>query len=106
MNARLSTYSFWMTYRSDKETYKTGETMENTRVQPVHGEIWKHFKGNLYEILECPVVHTETREAYVVYRALYGDFGVFCRPLVMFMSQVDHEKYPEAQQTWRFEKYK
>ncbi len=28
--------------------------MENTRVQPVHGEIWKHFKGNLYEILECP----------------------------------------------------
>lgn len=95
-----------MTCLFDKEKYKAGETMENTRVQPVHGEIWKHFKGNFYEILECPVVHTETREAYVVYRALYGDFGVFCRPLTMFMSQVDHEKYPEAQQTWRFEKYK
>lgn len=51
--------------------------MQEKRNRPVHGDIWKHFKGNLYEILECPVIHTETREEYVVYRALYGDYGVF-----------------------------
>ena len=80
--------------------------MQEKRNRPVHGDIWKHFKGNLYEILECPVIHTETREEYVVYRALYGDYGVFCRPINMFMSEVDHEKYPDTEQKWRFEKYK
>lgn len=80
--------------------------MQEKRNRPVHGDIWKHFKGNLYEILECPVIHTETWEEYVVYRALYGDYGVFCRPLDMFMSEVDHEKYPDIEQKWRFEKHK
>ena len=80
--------------------------MQEKRNRPVHGDIWKHFKGNLYEILECPVIHMETREEYVVYRALYGDYGVFCRPLDMFMSEVDHEKYPDIEQKWRFEKHK
>ena len=47
--------------------------------------------------------HTETEEDYVVYQALYGDNGIFVRPLAMFMEKVDKEKYPDAKQEYRFE---
>jgi len=51
--------------------------------------IYRHFKGNLYEVLAI-ARHSETREAMVVYRALYGDFGVWVRPLAMFAEHVIH----------------
>ena len=77
---------------------------EYRRVIPQAGELWRHFKNNEYKIVACPVMHTETREIYCVYQALYGSHGIYCRPLDIFMSKVDHEKYPQAGQKYRFEK--
>ncbi|QMT32297.1 DUF1653 domain-containing protein [Alysiella filiformis] len=57
--------------------------------QPIVRGIYRHYKGNLYEVLEI-ATHSETAEKLVVYRALYGDFGVWVRPLAMFAQSVQH----------------
>lgn len=64
--------------------------------------IYKHFKGDLY-LVEDVAIHSETREKHVVYRALYGDTGLYIRPYDMFMSKVNKEKYPDVTQEYRFE---
>ncbi|MGN0775547.1 MAG: DUF1653 domain-containing protein [Candidatus Ventricola sp.] len=73
----------------------------NERINP--GDIVRHFKGNLYEVLYF-ARDSETREDVVVYRALYGERGVWVRPKAMFLSEVDRQKYPDAAQTYRFER--
>lgn len=81
------------------------------------GEIIQHFKRELVDLTKDEATkylyrvvgiarHSETMEEMMVYQALYGDKGLFVRPLSMFESKVDREKYPDIKQVYRFEKYK
>ena len=64
--------------------------------------VYKHFKNNYY-ILEDVATHSETGEKYAVYRQLYGNGELYIRPLDMFLSEVDRNKYPDVKQKFRFE---
>lgn len=60
--------------------------------------LYKHYKGNLYEVF-LTAQHSETEEWMVVYKALYGDEGMWVRPYDMFVSQVE----VDGQMVSRFE---
>ncbi len=71
-------------------------------MEVIEGRIYKHFKGDLY-LVEGIVLHSETKEKMVLYRALYGRGIRYVRPYDMFVSKVDRQKYPNVKQEYRFQ---
>jgi len=67
------------------------------------GHIYQHFKGGKYIVLEIVRFSEDENERMVIYQALYGKREKWARPLSMFSSEVDHEKYPDIKQKFRFE---
>lgn len=66
------------------------------------GRVYRHFKGDYY-LVEGIANDSETGAPFVIYRKLYGDGGLWLRPLEMFLSKVEKEKYPDCPQEYRFE---
>lgn len=64
--------------------------------------IYRHFKGDYVLVIDV-ALDSETLEKYVIYRELYGDNILWIRPVDMFLSEVDHKKYPDISQKYRFE---
>ena len=67
----------------------------------VKGGLYRHFKGMYYYVLDV-ATHSETSEQFVVYQKLYDQRDLYVRPLDMFLSDVDQEKYPDVEQKERF----
>ena len=76
-------------------------------MEVIVGKKYRHFKGNLYEVIliayDSESNNDKELKKVVVYKALYGDGKIWVRDYDMFVSLVDKEKYPEVKQEYRFE---
>lgn len=82
--------------------------MEKREVKPF--TMWRHFKGSIVFVIAV-AKHSETLEDLVVYQCFDNDNtnhknGIYARPILMFLSEVDHLKYPNVTQKYRFEEIK
>lgn len=89
-----------------KKAYLLANNLQTKNIKK--GDIYRHFKGKMYQILDI-VYDSETNnddepKKVVVYQALYGEKLKWTRPYEMFTSEVDHQKYPNVKQPYRFEK--
>ncbi|WP_445766855.1 DUF1653 domain-containing protein [Rheinheimera sp.] len=62
--------------------------MNNALKPPLEPGYYQHYKGAYYQVIDC-ARHSETEQWLVIYRALYGDFGLWARPLDMFTENVE-----------------
>ena len=88
--------------------------MDEIKIRIGIGDVVKHFKREtlleldkqrnkyLYRVIEI-AEHTETGDLLIIYQALYSPFKTYARPVQMFCSRVDKQKYPHIKQTYRFE---
>ena len=79
------------------------QTQVNCMKKGIVGFRYRHFKGGVYLVTDI-AVHSETEEPMIIYKSIDNQELVWCRPLSMFMSEVDHEKYPDVKQLMRFER--
>lgn len=105
----------WYGFDSNIEYVDEKQQLYNETYRPSEdrtiaaGKIYRHFKGNYYQVM-CLALDTETQQMMVIYQRLDvdkdadADKFICCRPLSMFASEVDHEKYPTATQKWRFQR--
>lgn len=93
-----------------RREFKPGDIVKHFKREFLKGEVFRTSSKYLYKIIGI-AEHTETKEKVVVYQALYKsekdnvNFGLYVRPYDMFMSEVDHYKYPCIKQKYRFELY-
>ena len=79
-----------------------GDVVKHFKRKTLSQEEWENTKKYLYIIYDV-AEHTEAGEKLVIYHNLYEPFQLYARPVNMFISKVDKEKYPNIKQEYRFE---
>ncbi len=83
---------FFAWYNSTVMTRKTPDPKGDHIMADIKQGRYRHFKGNEYEVVGI-AKHSETLEEMVVYRALYGDGGLWVRPASMWLEEIDRDGY-------------